>query len=149
MTPWIHVGVLVLMTISTTWWVTTRAVMPDGPKIVSAISLGPALSLGAGLLAFHECSMGQPVQQWLVPGLCIMAVLLWAPNSVQKALCLLLLFGCAAGLSVHYANVVHSASWQGLQTAVSEEHGEEIAQSQWHTPLTGLYRKDSTESDDK
>ena len=149
MEPWIHLSAFIAIAVVTPLWILGRATLPDGPRIVAALSLGPALAIGSGLLAFHECGMGQPIQQWLIPGLAISAVLLWTQHSVQKALAIVCLTGGAAALCLHYAETVHSPEWQGVETAASTEEGNVLGAAQWHTPLTGLYRKPGPPESDK
>ena len=117
---------------------------PTGGRIIAAFTLGPALAFGSALLAIHSCAHGQPIQQWVVPGLLMSAILCFSESSRGKAITLILLFALSAGLSAHYAHIVHGKDWIGVERSVDDEHVLVEGTREWHTRLTGLYRRQST-----
>lgn len=98
--------------------------------------LVPLIAMTAGL---HRCDAGAPLLQWVVPSLGLFAVILFveAPRPRWAGAAALAL--AAFGLSFHYAAVVHDSTWIGNPD--SRELEGVPAQREWHTAVTGLYRR--------
>ena len=88
---------------------------PDRPRQRTSVLLGGVLILIvlAGSLSAHGCNAGQPVMQWGIPGVCLLATVLWVHNqrlagalAVASALAMF-------GLSFHYSEVVHGPIYVG------------------------------------
>jgi hypothetical protein len=116
---------------------------PTSGRIITAFTLGPALAFGGALLAIHSCANGQPIQQWVIPGLVMSAVLCFAESNRSTAVALLVLFSMSTGLSLHYAQIVHGEVWIGVERSVDEENHLVEGHREWHTRLTGLYRRNA------
>lgn len=98
--------------------------------------LVPTFAATAGL---HRCDAGAPLLQWLVPSLALLAVLLFVEASKPRWSGAGALAVIAVGLSFHYAAVVHGATWVGNPESLELEGSP--AQREWHTSVTGLYRR--------
>lgn len=134
-----HVVALIGIVIASVIVIVARPTRPTAKRALTAVIalVVPACGATVGL---HRCDSGQPLQQWLVPSVCVIAVLLWVePLRLRIALGAI----CAAlaiGLSLHYAAVVHGPTFIGNPT--SSALGSARAERQWHTPLTGFHRRE-------
>ena len=137
-----HFSILVLVVAAGAAWTYRNYEPPNGGRIIASFTLGPGLALAAGLLAIHACAFGQPIQQWVVPGLVMSGVLCCTAHSRAKGTVLTLLFGVAIGLSFHYAHLVHGKEWIGVERSLGADKQLIDGQREWHTHLTGLYRRD-------
>ncbi len=101
-------------------------------------ALGVVLVLLGVAMSLHSCDAGQPLMQWLLPMGCMLVVAL-AVGPPRIALTLALLAAAAAvAASFHYAALVHGPYWVGNAQCRSLSSP---ARSQWHTPISGLYRR--------
>ncbi len=110
---------------------------PGLPRFVFAV-LGAVLILLGAAVSLHGCDAGQPLMQWALPMCCLMmATLLVGPPRI--AIVIALLAGATAVLgSFHYASVVHGPDWVGNEESKTLNSP---ASSEWHTPISGLYRR--------
>lgn len=99
--------------------------------------LVPACGATGGL---HRCDAGTPLLQWLVPSIGMFAVLLWVDAPKPRWASSAILAALAIVLSFHYAGVVHGPTWVGNVESMTLEEGE-TAHAEWHTAITGLYRR--------
>jgi hypothetical protein len=72
------------------------------------------------------------------------AILCFSESSRGKAITLILLFALSTGLSVHYAHIVHGSDWIGVERSVDDKKVLIEGTREWHTRLTGLYRRQPT-----
>jgi len=108
------------------------------------------------ILTHHACHRGQPIFQWLIPGLCL--VLLIAVMKDRRARVAIVAFFIVVSLclSRHYVELVHSEGYVGnprslvLRNAIVAGDGGDgevksgprpvEAYRLWHTGFTGIYR---------
>ena len=113
------------------------AMKPSGRRIVGSIVAALGLGLFAAGLGIHMCDRGAPVQQWLIPSICVgFALARVGHPSVRRWLAATLSMIAIVG-SLHYAGLVHGDTYLGRSTAAD---GTDVPHAVWHTPLTGLYR---------
>jgi len=110
---------------------------PSGRRIVGSIVAAVGLALFAASLGLHMCDRGAPVQQWLIPSICLgFALTRVGHTAVRRWLTAMLSMIAIVG-SLHYARLVHGDTYLGRPTAA---HDTSVPHAVWHTPLTGLYR---------
>ena len=111
---------------------------PTGARIAATFAalVVPLFSLGAGV---HRCDCGVPLFQWVLPSLALLAVVLLVEPMKPRVLAAIALSATSFGLSFHYAALVHDSTWVGNPRSMTLEAAG--ARREWHTPLTGLYRR--------
>ena len=111
---------------------------PTAGRVAAAFGalIVPLLSLGAGL---HRCDCGIPLFQWLIPSIALICVVLLVEPIKQRLFGAIALSVTSLALSFHYAGAVHGPTWIGNPESVTLESTR--ARFEWHTPITGLYRR--------
>ena len=113
-------------------------------RIVAAIAIASFIGLFIAALGVHSCDEGQPLQQWLIPAVCIgFAIAIVRARRRMLGLVAALAL-TALALTTSYAGGVHGDTWIGRSTpSMSMEDAQpgRVPEECWHTPLTGLYRR--------
>ncbi|MBX3247944.1 MAG: hypothetical protein KF901_12260 [Myxococcales bacterium] len=104
-----------------------------------ASALVVVLGVMVGLLSLHGCDAGSPLTQWLVPTLAAVAAVLFCGARRPRVVVVAASVGVAVALSLHFNVAVHGPAWIGNPDARSLEGAGVFAE--WHTPLTGLWRR--------
>ena len=144
MTQWVgplHCIAILGLVSGSAWWLRSHLERPPPVRIVVAITCGPILVLVVALLSVHDHALGQPVQQWLFPGAMLCACWLFAEHQPSKMWLLAGIWVCSLGLSMHYAHIVRGDTWIGVPLTYDESGQIINAASEWHTPVSGLYRQ--------
>jgi len=118
---------------------------PRPGRVALALGVGGGVSLVVGAMSAHACGNGQAVSQWVVPGACAAASLAlvkapWLRRGLASVSLLLALV-----LSFHYGGVVHGSRYIG--TSPPPHYESCGAETEWHTWLTGLYRRTPPDAD--
>jgi hypothetical protein len=82
-------------------------------RVLGAIFGGSVLSLLAGILSSHACSAGQPLTQWLIPGVCFAATVALVRRAAVRDPWALALLTLMFLLSFHYSHIVHGPTYVG------------------------------------
>ncbi len=141
MTPIVHTFLLLTALFATVAICRKHYQKPTPWRVVFAVIVGLGAMACSGSLTIHACQLGQPVQQWLVPGLAMMAALALVGPATWRRSTAATLFLVGLSLSFHYMTVVHGAAWVGVEQAPGPDGSLGMATSEWHTWLTGLYRR--------
>jgi hypothetical protein len=119
----------------------------DGPnllRIVAAIVLATFIGFFIAAFGVHSCDEGQPLQQWLIPAVCIGFAIAIIRNRRRMLTLVAALAITSFVLTMSYAGGVHDDTWIGRPTpswSMEETHPGRVPEECWHTPLTGLYRR--------
>jgi MFS superfamily sulfate permease-like transporter len=138
MDPLIHILVFVLVMVGSVFVIVRNYRAPSGARWFVALTLGSALSIAVGLSALVTSDRGQPLQQWVLPGLCLVAVLAFAREGKMRNVAVGGLLLAMLGLCQHFRIVVAGDEYIGVESALHAD-GVIEAQSEWHTSLTGFY----------
>jgi hypothetical protein len=119
----------------------------EGPtfgRITLAALLAGLIALLVAAAGLHMCDEGQPLQQWLIPAVCIGFVVA-VIRERRRCITLAALLGLAAlVMTLHYGALVHGDTYIGRSTpsaSMTESQPGRVPERGWHTPLTGLYRR--------
>ena len=137
----LHCIVIIGIVATSAWWLYSHLERPTPVRIVVSMTFGPAFVLSAALMSAHNCAQGQPVQQWVIPGLMLCACWLFSERRPDKLLVLAGIWVLSLALSLHYAAIVHETPWLGVPLTYDESGHAINAVSEWHTPMSGLYRR--------
>ena len=141
MVPLVHT-LLLLAAVSATVAICRRHYQGPTPlRVGSAAVVGLGAMVSSVALTLHACQVGQPVQQWLVPGLAMTVTLALVGPAAWRRGTAVILFLAGLSLSFHYTTVVHGEVWVGVEQAPGVDGSSAEAMSEWHTWLTGLYRR--------
>lgn len=88
----------------------------------------------------HGCGLGQPVAQWAVPAVCLASALMFIQTPRLRRVVAMTITAAGLALSFHYVVVVHGTEYVGVANP-DPHYGIARSERQWHTPLTGLYRR--------
>lgn len=91
-----------------------------------------------GLANLHLCDEGQPIAQWVIPAASASAAMLFVGSRAHR---LAIAFGSVALatiLSFSFTDAVHGSTYTGNPRATRERTAPK---AEWHTFVTGLYRK--------
>jgi hypothetical protein len=113
---------------------------PTLRRIALAVLVASTVGLSIAAVGLHRCDEGQPLQQWLIPAVCIGFVLAVVRHR-RLELAATLALGSLA-LTLHYAAVVHGDAYIGRPTPSASMQASaplRLPARAWHTPLTGLY----------
>ena len=136
----IHAAVLVCLPVVTTVACILFRHRPSPSLIVLGILGGVGLGFGTFLFSLHACGMGQPLQQWAIPALTMAAALVFIrPAWLRRSLAAFSAVACVV-LSLWYTGEVHGPQFVGVPS-LPEHYGVGAIEREWHTPLTGLYRR--------
>jgi hypothetical protein len=119
----------------------------EGPtllRLAFAIVLAIVLGLVIGAAGLHMCDEGQPLQQWLIPAVCIGFVAAIIRDHRRVAMLVGGLALTSFVLTLNYGGLVHGNTWIGRSTpswSMAETHPGRLPEQSWHTPVTGLYRR--------
>jgi hypothetical protein len=80
----------------------------------------------------------------VIPSLALLSVVLLVEPMKPRLLAAIALSLTSLALSFHYAAAVHGPTWIGNPDSFTLESMR--ARYEWHTPLTGLYRRVPAES---
>jgi hypothetical protein len=138
----LHWVLLVGILFATAVAVAKFAARPSASRIVLATLGGflcAAISFG---VALHRCGLGVPIGQWAIPSICVItAAMLIGKAWLRRGICCVAVL-LAIGLSWQYSRVVHGPDFVGVASP-APHHGIVVAKREWHTWLTGLYRRSS------
>ena len=133
----LHAVLLILLMAATAVAVARASRMPTGVRTGLSLLAGLTYLFLVGSLR-HMCPLGQPLTQWLIPGVCMTVSLLCIGATALRRT----LAGAAMVLGValtwNFIDVVHGPDFVGTNDArlVGPTHRE------WHTWISGLYRRD-------
>ena len=148
MIPVIHLLILIGLFGLSMRCITRNYRSPSSARWFVALTLGVAITLAIGLSALATSDRGQPFQQWLLPGFCLVLVLALARDGKPRTGTVIVLMTGMLGLSHHYRSVVQGDEYLGTERAVAGK-GIIEAQRAWHTALTGLYAIQDESTADK
>jgi hypothetical protein len=138
----VHAVVLVALPLATLWmcirWWEGRLSLP---KLLVACMVGVLVAPATAVVTAHRCDAGQPVAQWVIPGLCIIAIV----GCVKRLHGLIALGTTTAimfALCMHYSAIVHGPNYIGTTDPRSASVRDAGASALWHSWLTGLYRRE-------
>jgi len=141
MTPAIHALVMIAATAGSVVICRKHWTRPTVGRVFIAFTLGLGAMFVSIMVSFHMCALGQPFQQWLVPGVALIAILALVGNRMWRRTTAAILVMFMLGLSLHYGGVVHGTDWVGVVSYPAENGGEGDGAREWHTWLTGFYRR--------
>jgi hypothetical protein len=138
MTAWVHLSAMLGSAALAVILIRRHARKPARRRVALALLalVVPVLALSAGL---HRCDCGVPLSQWLIPSAALLAVVLLVEPVRLSLIASAVLALLAVGLSFHYAGAVHGPTWVGNPESFTLPPLR--ARAEWHTALTGLYRR--------
>ncbi len=140
MTGAVHALALAALTTATVIAVLRHPRRPSNLQAFGAVLAAIVLGAGAPFLAVHGCDLGEPLSQWLVPAICLgVALALVGPTWLRRTLVAACVVAGLA-LSFDYATAVHGPVFVGVADP-DVHHGIAGTEREWHTWLTGLYRR--------
>jgi hypothetical protein len=144
MTALVHLALILGAPVLAVFLIRRHAHRPTAGRVAAALAglLVPLLSLGAGL---HRCDCGVPLFQWVLPSAALFGVLLLVEPMKPRVFAAIALSVTSLTLSFHYAGAVHGPTWVGNPESFTLESTR--ARFEWHTALTGLYRRVPVEAD--
>jgi hypothetical protein len=119
----------------------------EGPtlvRIAAALVLATFIGSFIAALGMHHCDEGQPLQQWLIPAVCIGFTIAIVRHRRRMLGLVAALTVTAIALTTSYGAAVHGNTWIGRSTpsmSMEDTHAGRVPEECWHTPLTGLYRR--------
>ena len=121
--------------------VSRKSRMPTGARTGLSLLAGLTYLFLVGSVR-HMCPRGQPLTQWLIPGVCMTVSLLCiGPTALRRSL-----VGAAmilgVGLTWNFIDVVHGPDFVGTNDArlVGPTRRE------WHTLISGMYRREAVDA---
>lgn len=134
----LHFGALIGLVALTGVVLVRGMARPTWKRVVVGLlaGLGSTLVLALGL---HGCDAGQPLMQWALPALCLVAAVLFVGDRRARAGLVAGAVTVMLGLGLHYVSAVHGPTWIG------NPHARVLAGraglAEWHTSVTGLWRR--------
>jgi hypothetical protein len=86
---------------------------PSRWRVRIGLLIGPALSVFCALTGLHRCHNGSPFMQWLIPGVCITAIMITARNPWIRFSTSILIFVLSLWLCRWYVSLVHTPDLHG------------------------------------
>lgn len=130
----IHFAVLVVLPVWAGYAIRRRYEAPTSPRMIAAIAFGGAAGL-IGVSQMHLCHEGTPLAQWMLPGATASASMLFVQSRPLRRAIAFVSIVAALGLSTSFTTAVHGTTYTGNPGM------NPGARSEWHSFLTGLYRR--------
>lgn len=139
----VHAVVLIALPLATLWmcirWSDGRVSLP---KLLVAGMTGVLVAPATAMVTAHACDAGHPVAQWVIPGLCIIAIVGFVKRRhglIAMGMTTAIMFV----LCLHYSSIVHGPDYIGTAEPRGPVAASGVgASSLWHSRLTGLYRRE-------